>query len=119
MNMGVGGGGTRSVPSPRAPTSRVMAVIGKTTPGMDRLSPYFSGLSWRGWDGLCALAFAFAFVGDEQFKAHQLVAFVAHREPLPRLEGGFVRQTMLGVGNLIDPRRRDHFPRLVDCLGGI
>lgn len=68
---------------------------------------------------LCALALAFAFVGDEQFKAHQLVTFVAHRKPLPRLESGFVRQTMLGVGNLIDPRRWDHFSGLVDCLGGI
>src|SRR5712671_1078846 len=34
--------------SPESPTSRVIAEIGKPTPGLNPLSPYFSGLNWGG-----------------------------------------------------------------------
>lgn len=67
---------------------------------------------------LRALAFVL-FCGRKQLKADLIVAFVAHGEALIGFEGGFVRQAMLRVRDLIDPCGRDHFSRLVNCLVGI
>src|SRR5712671_5137977 len=39
-------GRSRGRKSPESPTSRVIAEIGKPTPGLNPLSPYFSGLNW-------------------------------------------------------------------------
>ena len=55
----------------------------------------------------------------QQFKADLGVALVAQGEFFMRLEGGFMRQPVLRVRDLIDPRFRNHFARSVLCLGGI
>jgi hypothetical protein len=69
---------------------------------------------------LCALAFAiFFFHGNEQFKADLGVTLEARRKFLLRLEGGLVREAVLRVRDLIDPRRRNHLARPVLRLAGI
>lgn len=67
---------------------------------------------------LRTLAFVL-FCGRKQLKADLIIAFEAYGEALIGLKGGFVRQAMLRVRYLIDPRGRDHFSRLVNCLVGI
>lgn len=75
-----------------------------------------SDLSMR----LCAAAFFVLFLDrDEQLEADLGVTLEAGREFFLRLEGCFMWQAVLGVGNLIDPRPRDHLARLVLCLAGI
>lgn len=68
-----------------------------------------------------ALAFAFAFVlhRDEQFKTHLRIALAARGKLLMRFESGFMRQAVLRVRDLIDPRLRDLLARFVKCLAGI
>lgn len=68
----------------------------------------------------CLRALAFVlFCGRKQLKANLIVALVAHREALIGLKASFVRQAMLRVRYFIDPRGRDRFSRLVNCLVGI
>lgn len=68
----------------------------------------------------CLRALAFVlFCGRKQLKTNLIVALVAHGEALIGFKGGFMRQAMLRVRDLIDPRGRNHFSRLVNCLVGI
>jgi hypothetical protein len=66
-----------------------------------------------------ALKFPFFFHGDEQFKADLGVTFVAQGKFFLCFEGGLVRQAVLRVRDLINPRLRDHFARFVLCLAEI
>lgn len=57
--------------------------------------------------------------GHQQLKAHLAGALVALREFVAGLERSFVRQAVLRMHHLIDPRCRDHLPRLVKFPAGI